>query len=150
MFRAGQAAKLNHCKLIACNCRIVQLAVITDLIDQPTDLVVLLHSFENCLIRRINAEVGSQFIQYMGTKLLPKMLIADFCVFKRHVTEADKKVRILDNLHILHRIQMLLLQMLLKTTCGRARFCCHLCIEEIVPTLQCTLHQRTGIVADTG
>ena len=150
MFRAGQAAELNHCKLIACNCGIIQFAIITDLINQAADLVVLFHSFENSLIRGINAEVGSQFIQYMGTKLLPKMLIADFCVFKRHVTEADKKVRILDNLHILHRIQVLLLQMLLKTTCCRACFCCHLCIEEIVPTLQCTLHQRTGIVADTG
>ena len=110
---------------------------------------MLLNGLEDRLVGDVNAEVLVQGLQHMRAELFLKVLIAVFTVFEGDVGELAEEVVIVDDAHVFDRIEVLLLNVLLKTAGNGASLGCHLGIEEIESSLQCPLQKGTAIVADT-
>ena len=79
-----------------------------------------------------------------------EVVISNFSFFEGNVDKLAEEIVIVDNAHILHGVQVLLLQMLLEAAGGGAGLCGHLGIQEVVAALQGALHQAAGVVADAG
>ena len=129
--------------------RIVQLAVLADLVDEAADLVVVLDGLAKRLIGDVDAEMLVQRLEHVGAQLGLEVLIAVLVVFERDVGELAEEIVVVDNAHILDGIELLLLEVFLKTAGGGAGLGAHLRVKEVVAALERTLQQRAGVVADT-
>ena len=85
----------------------------------------------------------------MGAELRLKMLITVFRVLKRNIGEGAEEIVVVNDPHIIDRVEMLLLDMLLEAAGGSAGLGSHLGIEEIIAAFKGALQQGTGIVAYT-
>ena len=128
----------------------VQLAVAADLGDQAADLVVLLDGLQQGLVGGVDAEVLGQGIQHMGLQLLAIVQIAVFGFLEGYVGEFAEEVGVLDDVHVLHGVQVLLHQVLLEPAGDGARLGGHLGIQEVEPALQGPLHQAAAEVTGPG
>ena len=141
-----QRHQLDHMELIAGDGGVVQLAVVADLVDETGNLVLLLDSGADRIVRHVDAEVVVQLAQHVHAQLLGEMLIADLVVFEGDVGKAAEEIIVVDDAHILDGIQVLLLQVLLETAGGGAGLGCHLGVQEVEAALQSALHQASCIV----
>ena len=77
------------------------------------------------------------------------MLVAVFSVFEGNIGECAEEVVVVDDPHVVDRVEVLLLQVLLEAACGGACFGTHLGIEEIIAALECAFQKRACIVANS-
>ena len=135
-------------ELIAGDRRVVQLAVLADLVDQAADLVVLLDGLENGFVGDVDAEILVQRLEDVGAQLGLEVVVAVLRVLEGDVGEGAEEVVVVDNAHILDGIEVLLLQVLLEAAGGRACLGAHLGVEEVVAALKSALQKGACVVAD--
>ena len=111
---------------------------------------MLLNGLHQRPVRHVDAQIVMQLAQHVVAQLIPEVFIGNFGFLERNVDKLAEEIVIVDDAHILHGIQVLLLQMLLEAAGGGAGLGSHLGIQEVVAALQGALQQAAGIVADTG
>ena len=134
-------------ELVARDRRIVELAIVADLTDQRAHFVLLAHRLHDRLARDVDPETLVQRLKHVGFELVAVVLVGNLVVLEGDVGEGAEKVVVVDDAHVLHRVEMLLLQMLLETAGRRARLRRHLGVEEVEAAFQRALHQTARIVA---
>ena len=108
---------------------------------------MLLNGLHQRLIGHVDAQVVMQLAQHMGSQLIPVVVIGDIGFFEGDVDKLAEEIVIVDDAHILHGVQVLLLQMLLEAAGSGAGLGGHLGIQEVEAALQGALQKAAGIVA---
>jgi hypothetical protein len=139
--RADQRAELDDLELIARDGRVVELAVITDLIDDRADLIVQVDGLHERLVGDVDTEFLVQRIEDVGLKLAFIVLNAVLISLERHVGERHEEVRILDDVHVV--------KVLLETAGDRAGLGAEISIQEVVAAFECALEEAAAVMAGT-
>ena len=137
-------------ELIAGDGGIGKLAVVADLVNQAADLIVLLDGLHQRLVGHVDAQIVMQLAQHMVAQLIPVVVVGDVGFLEGNVDKLAEEIVIVDDAHVLHGVQVLLLQMLLEAAGGGAGLGGHLGVQEVEAALQGALQKAAGIVADAG
>ena len=139
--RADQRAELDDLELIARDGRVIELAVIADLVDDRADLVVQVNGLHKGFVGDVDAEFLVQRIEDVGLQLAFVVLNAVLVSLERHVGERHEEVRILDDVHVA--------KMLLETAGDRAGLSAEISIQEVVAAFECALEEAAAVMAGT-
>ena len=146
ILRANEGNKLDNMELVAGDGRVLKLAVIADLVYELADLIVLLDSFLERLVRDVDAEVFMQRSQDMSLELIMVVFIVSLGVFEGNVGELAEEFIVLDDVHVLDGVKMLGLDVLLEAAGDGAGLGRHLGIEEVEAALECALEKAASVV----
>ena len=139
--RADQRAELDDLELIARDGRVIELAVVADLVDDRADLVMQVDGLHKGLVGDVDAEFLVQRIKDVGLKLAFIVLNAVLVSLERHVGERHEEVRILNDVHVA--------KVLLETAGDRAGLGAEISIQEVVAAFECALEEAAAVMAGT-
>ena len=136
--RAGVAHEVEDVELIARDDRVIELAHLSDLADDLTDLVVLGDRLAQRLVGGVNAEGLGQTVEHVLAHLRGVGVDVVIGHLERHVGVRDKELLLavdLQDLKVLH-----------GAVHGRAGVHTDQRIQELIATLDRTLDERTCVV----
>ena len=108
---------------------------------------MVLDCLEKSIVRNVYSEMFMQRLEYVGAKLGLKVLVAVFCVFEGNIGKGAEEIVVVDDPHVVDRIEVLLLNMLLEAAGSSAGLGTHLSIEEVIAAFKGALQKRAGIMA---
>ena len=128
-------------ELVAGNGRVIELAVIADLIDDGADFVVQLDRLHERLVGDVDAVFLVHRIENVRLQLVLIVNNAVLVLLERHIGERHEEVRILDDVHVA--------EVLLETAGDRAGLGAELSVQEVVAAFECALEEAAAVMAGT-
>ena len=128
-------------ELVAGDGRVIELAVIADLIDDGADFVVQLDRLHERLVGDVDAVFLVHRIENVRLQLVLVVNNAVLVLLERHIGECHEEVRILDDVHVA--------EVLLETAGDRAGLGAELSVQEVVAAFECALEEAAAVMAGT-